>query len=100
MTTKATPGNVPLSDQLGRANEAQPLVERLRTRPTGDPYLHMMVHEAADMIALLWNALDLVRHHPEFDDGGPMAEMMDQVLAGQPAPMLAAVADIQRRYVA
>jgi hypothetical protein len=26
------------------------LVERLRTRPTGDPYLHMMVHEAADAL--------------------------------------------------
>ena len=26
------------------------LVQRLRTRPTGDPYLHAMVHEAADEI--------------------------------------------------
>jgi len=29
------------------------IVERLRTRPTGDPYLHMMVHEAADEIERL-----------------------------------------------
>lgn len=29
------------------------LVERLRTRPTGDPYLHMMVHEDADRIEAL-----------------------------------------------
>lgn len=28
MTTEATPGNVPLSDQLGPANEAQPRVGR------------------------------------------------------------------------
>ncbi len=29
------------------------IVERLRTRPTGDPYLHAMVHEAADEIERL-----------------------------------------------
>lgn len=29
------------------------IVERLRTRPTGDPYLHMMVHDAADEIERL-----------------------------------------------
>lgn len=34
-------------------SEAPTLVERLRTRPTGDPYLHMMVHEAADEIERL-----------------------------------------------
>jgi hypothetical protein len=36
------------------------LVERLRTRPTGDPYLHMMVHEAADEIERLqWDLGEL-----------------------------------------
>ena len=29
------------------------IIERLRTRPTGDPYLHVMVHEAADEIERL-----------------------------------------------
>lgn len=29
------------------------LIQRLRTRPTGDPYLHMMVHEAANEIERL-----------------------------------------------
>ncbi len=29
------------------------LIQRLRTRPTGDPYLHMLVHEAADAIERL-----------------------------------------------
>ncbi len=33
------------------------LTDRLRTRPTGDPYLHMMAHEAADEIDHL--SLDL-----------------------------------------
>jgi len=34
-------------------SDAPTLVERLRTRPTGDPYLHMMAHEAADEIERL-----------------------------------------------
>ena len=42
---------------LGQASEAPTLVERLRTRPTGDPYLHMMAHEAADEIERLRGAL-------------------------------------------
>jgi len=64
------------------------LVERLRTRPTGDPYLHMMVHEAADEIERLRTAISIVREYPDFDSGGALPEMMDQVLRGLPAPML------------
>ncbi len=31
---------------------------------------------------LKW-AIAIVRQHPDFDDGGPLAEMMDEVLAGK-----------------
>ena len=41
--------------------QAAPLVERLRTRPTGDPYLHMMVHEAADEIERLRAVIERAR---------------------------------------
>ena len=74
------------------------LVERLRTRPTGDPYLHMMVHEAANEIEQLRAALAAVREYPDFDDGGPLPEMMDQVLRGEPAPMLDKLAEWARVY--
>lgn len=38
-------------------NDIKGLVERLRTRPTGDPVLHALVHEAADEIERLSSAL-------------------------------------------
>lgn len=37
------------------------------------------------------SALAIVRQYPDFDAGGPLAEMMDEVLAGKPARLLAAV---------
>lgn len=43
--------------------------------------------------ARMRDALIVVRHHPAFDDGGPMAEMMDQVTGGQPAPLLEKIAE-------
>lgn len=49
-TTDAGPLTVLSSEGLG---PTPTLVERLRTRPTGDPYLHMMAHEAADEIERL-----------------------------------------------
>lgn len=36
-------------------------------------------------------ALEILRQYPDFDAGGPLPEMLDQVLAGQPAPMLEAL---------
>ena len=36
-------------------------------------------------------ALSIVREYPDFDKGGPLPEMMDQVLRGEPSPMLAAL---------
>lgn len=39
------------------------IVERLRTRPTGDPYLHMMVHDAADEIERLREFVEHVRRN-------------------------------------
>lgn len=47
--------------QVRPGSEAPNLVKRLRTRPTGDPYLHMMVHEAADEIERLRAALLLAQ---------------------------------------
>jgi hypothetical protein len=57
MTTDPTPapavaGPVELLGEPAVA-VAPSLVERLRTRPTGDPYLHMMAHEAADELERL-----------------------------------------------
>jgi hypothetical protein len=43
---------------LQRGEDMSDLIERLRTRPTGDPYLHMMVHEAADEIERLRTLLN------------------------------------------
>jgi hypothetical protein len=57
MNGNGSPANVGPNDGLGPAAEAPTLVERLRTRPTGDPYLHMMVHEAADEIERLRDVL-------------------------------------------
>ncbi len=50
MDNDSTPGALGSNDQLG-------LADRLRTRPTGDAYLHMMMHEAADEIERLTKAL-------------------------------------------
>ena len=36
-------------------------------------------------------ALSIVREYPDFDEGGPLPEMMDQFLRGEPSPMLAAL---------
>lgn len=44
------------------------IVERLRTRPTGDPHLHAMVYEAADEIERLREALQWMIDH---DESGP-----------------------------
>ncbi len=41
------------------------LIQRLRTRPTGDPYLHMLVHEAADAIERLTAERDAARADAE-----------------------------------
>ena len=88
----------PVQRQVRPGAEAPPLVERLRSRDWADRHHRKYREEAADEIERLWHALDLVRQHPEFDEGGPMVEMMDQVLAGEPAPMLEALYDIHRRY--
>lgn len=61
------------------------IVERLRTRPTGDPYLHMMVHEAADEIERLRAevaglrecAIDLWMMLDDIDTGGDRAKADD-----------------------
>jgi hypothetical protein len=45
-------------------------------------------------ISVLEEALRLVREYPDFDEGGPLAEMMDQVLAGQPSPLLAKIDEL------
>lgn len=37
---------------------------------------------------VLHTALSIVRNYPDFDNGGPLADMMDDVLAGRPSQML------------
>lgn len=41
------------------------LIKRLRTRPTGDPHLHALVHEAADEIERQTNNADNLRQRVE-----------------------------------
>jgi hypothetical protein len=50
-----------------------------------DSELH---REAAEEIERLRAALAIVREYPDFDAGGALPEMIDQVLGGKPAPML------------
>lgn len=58
------------------------LIQRLRTRPTGDPYLHMMVHEAAD---------ELERLRAQVAPAKPTPEMLK---AGRDAVVIAVAGDI------
>lgn len=84
------PLGLSLHDQLG-------LVERLRDMSRRGHW-PLLGDEAADEIERLRAALAAVRQHPDFDDGGPLAEMMDQVLRGDPAPMLDKLADWAHIY--
>lgn len=105
MTTEITPAKVRLSDQLGPADEAHhlPTPEDLRSyADDADQHGNHLVQIApaslrgiAGELNRLRYALDLVRSHPEFDEGGPMADMMDQVLSGARAPMLDALGAIE-----
>ena len=64
MNQHDTPAKVASTDGLGPLlAEAPTLVERLRTRPTGDPHLHMMAHEAADEIERLRATLAAIAKH-------------------------------------
>jgi hypothetical protein len=60
--------------------------------------LQAMLREAKAEICKLRAALELVREYPDFDEGGPLAEMMDQVLAGEPTPMLDFVYGVIAEY--
>lgn len=53
-----------------------------------------------ERIAVLEEALRIVRQHPDFDDGGPMADMMDNVLEGKSHPMLDLMARIDAEGIA
>lgn len=62
MTTEATPGNVPLIDQLGPASEAQPLLERLRNAGRrGDDDADKAADEIERLLAEKAKTLDAVR---------------------------------------
>ena len=39
---------------------------------------------------MLLGVIEMVRQHPDFDQGGPMAEMMDQALKGETPKLLVA----------
>lgn len=41
-----------------------------------------------ERVAMLLEVIGIVRCHPDFDQGGPMAEMMDQALNGVDHPQL------------
>ena len=46
------------------------------------------LRDAAIEIERFRAALEIVRQYPDFDSGGPLPEMMDQVLRGEPSTML------------
>lgn len=46
--------------------------------------------------AVLLGVIELVRNHPDFDNGGPMADAMDQALRGETPKLLIDVAHLQR----
>ena len=64
-----------------------PLVARLLDGVFGLNRIPLCV-EAAHRIQQLTAALELIREYPEFDEKSPFTDMMDQVLAGEPAPLL------------
>ena len=88
MQTELAPAKVRLSDELGQLPERD-LVARLRLQWPDTPYHRDSLHrEAANEIERLRAALGVVRQYPDFDGGGPLPEMIDQVLCGAPSPML------------
>ena len=46
--------------------------------------------ETQDRVSVLLGVIEMVRQHPDFDQGGPMAEMMDQALKGETPNLLVA----------
>ena len=48
-----------------------------------------------DDIETLRTALHLCREYPDFDDGGPIPEVIDAVLMGRPSPMIESYNKIQ-----
>ena len=105
MTTESTPAKVWFSGQLGLYQKRDHVAQGQHYVRHVDAMtregLHSKSHIAGELAARdieierLRYALDLVRNHPEFDDGGPMADMMDQVLRGARAPMLDALGAIE-----
>lgn len=51
------------------------------------------MRDATSREAMLLEVIRIVRNHPDFDEGGPMADMMDEALAGK-SPKL--VSDVDR----
>ena len=85
-TEHSEPGRplaVPLSDPLG-------LVAKLRdpAQATNWGAADNLMNEAADEIERLRRVLSVVRRYPDFDGGGPLAEAMDQALAGKSPELL------------
>ena len=49
-------------------------------------------------IYMLKEVIAIVREYPDFDGGGPMAEMMDQALAGGVPDLWLAIIEFQKLY--
>ena len=50
------------------------------------------------MINMLQEVIAIVREYPDFDEGGPMAEMMDQALAGEVPELWSKLIEFQALY--
>lgn len=52
-----------------------------------------------DTIEVLREALHIVRQYPDFDAGGPIPQMIDDVLAGRKSAMLESLAIIRESTI-
>jgi hypothetical protein len=80
------------------AEMSDDLVSRLRDVAEVVSNGQELCEEAAAKIERLRAALEVVREYPDFDDGGPLPDMMDQVLRGEPSPMLEKLAEWERIF--
>ena len=58
-------------------------------------YAKGTIEDQANEIEWLRGTLAIVRQHPDFDEGGPMAEMIDEALTGEKPELLKNLERIQ-----
>lgn len=64
------------------------MCQDIRRKPIPIADVIPLLQDAADEIRCMRSVLEIVRFHPDFDEGGPLAEAIDQSLAGKNVDML------------